>query len=128
MRGYRLYNSLKAEIEKKKRERIKISEKFVLDEISQDDFQIKTFMLNEQENLLADLADKELQRINKSKESQKGKWNRWAIVAEGKEIGDLGWFTGDCDESYILKYCRDNDIEIINTDVYKEEVKIVESK
>lgn len=132
MPGYRPYNSLKAEALKKGTEKAKITEDFITDKISQEDFQIKAFMINEQKCLLLDLADKELQRINRNEESQKGEWNRWAIMTDGKEglkeIGDLGWFTGDCDAAYIYKYCRDNGIEIIDVEVYREEVKIVETK
>lgn len=134
MIGYRLYNGLKAEIEVKKREKFKAKEDFILDTMSQEEYQIKTFMLNEQINLLNNLAEKELDRLEHLKEIKKDdkRYYRWAIITAGKkgpeEIGNLGWFTGDCDEKYILRYCRDKGIRIIKNEVYEEKVQIMESK
>jgi len=51
-------------------------------------------------------------------------WHRWAIMKDGKEIGNLGWFTEDCEELYILDHCKEKDISIGEG----EEVKIVEAK
>ena len=58
MLGYQLYNGLRIEVERKKREKAKASEDFVLNKMSQSEYQIKTFMLNEQINLLDNLAKK----------------------------------------------------------------------
>jgi len=134
MIGYRLYNELKSQAEVKKREKFKAKENFILDTMSQEEYQIKTYMLNEQINLLDNLAEKELDRLEHLKEIKKDsrRYYRWAIVTAGKEgpdeIGNLGWFTGDCDEKYILGYCKEKGIEITKNEVYEEKVQIMESK
>ena len=133
MLGYQLYNELKAQVESKKGEKNKASEDFVIGKMGQQEYQIKTFMLNEQINLLNDLAKKELDRLEhlKKKEKNPQRFYRWAIMTHGKEapkeIGNLGWFTGDCDEGYILKYCKEKGIKITKNEVYREWVEIVES-
>lgn len=134
MLGYKLYNGLKAEVEVKKREKFKANEDFILSTMSQEEYQVKTFMLNEQINLLNNLAEKELDRLEhlKDREKEEAIYNRWAIVTQGKgglvEIGNLGWFTEDCEELFILDYCKEKGIEIVKNEVYEERVRIVESK
>ena len=136
MIGYKLYNELKSQAEIKKREKYKANEDFILGTMGQEEYQIKTFMLNEQINLLNNLARQELDRLGhllgKDIKKDSRRYYRWAIVTPGKEgpdeIGDLGWFTGDCDEKYILKYCKEKGIKIIKNEVYEEKVQIMESK
>lgn len=131
MLGYQLYNELKIQVERKKREKAKASEDFVLNKMSQSEYQIKTFMLNEQINLLDNLAKKEMDRLEHLKRRKKDTqmFYRWAIMTDGKEgpkeIGNLGWFTGGCDEPYILEYCKEKGIKIIKNEVYREWVEIV---
>ena len=133
MIGYQLYNELKAQVEVKKKEKHEATEIFLEEKTGQQEYQIKTFMLNEQINLLNDLAKKELDRLEhlKKKEKNPQRFYRWAIMTHGKEapkeIGNLGWFTGDCDEGYILKYCKEKGIKITKNEVYREWVEIVES-
>lgn len=133
MIGYKLYNELKAQVEVKKGEKNKASEDFVIGKMSQQEYQIKSFMLNEQINLLNNLAKKELDRLEHLKKKKKDtqKFYRWAIMTDGKEgpkeIGNLGWFTGDCDETYILEYCKEKGIKITKNEVYREWVEMVES-
>ena len=133
MIGYKLYNELKAQVEAKKEENNKASEDFVIGKIGQQEYQIKSFMLNEQINLLNNLAEKELDRLEHLKKKKKDtqRFYRWAIMTDGKEgpkeIGNLGWFTGDCDEKYILKYCKEKGIKITKNEVYREWVEIAES-
>ena len=133
MLGYKLYNELKVEIEKKKGEKGETLEQFVLLSMSQEEWQIKTHMLNAQIKLLEELAKKELDRLEHLKKKKKDtrRFYRWAIMTHGKEvpkeIGNLGWFTGDCDEAYILGYCKEKGIKITENEVYKEWVEIVES-
>ena len=133
MIGYQLYNELKAQVEVKKKEKHEATEIYLEEKMGQQEYQIKTFMLNEQINLLNDLAKKELDRLEHLKKKKKDtqRFYRWAIMTHGKEapeeIGNLGWFTGDCDEGYILKYCKGKGIKIIKNEVYREWVEIVES-
>ena len=134
MLGYKLYNGLKAEVEVKEREKFKAKEDFILSTMSQEEYQIKTFMLNEQINLLNNLAEKELDRLEhlKDKGKEMAVHHRWAIMTQGKdglkEIGNLGWFTEDCEELFILDYCKEKGIEIMKNEVYEEVVRIVETK
>ena len=132
MLGYKLYNELRIEVERKKAEKRKTTEEFISSLMSQKEYQIKTFMLNEQINLLNNLAEKEFDRLEHLK--RKGKrdtqrFYRWAIMTDGKEgsqeIGNLGWFTGDCDEAYILEYCKEKGIKIVKNEIYREWVEIV---
>ena len=133
MIGYRLYNELKAQVETKRREKDKASEDFVIGKMSQQEYQIKSFMLNEQIILLKNLAEKELDRLKHLKKKKKDiqRFYRWAIMTDGKdgpkEIGNLGWFTGNCDEKYILKYCKEKGIKITKNEVYREWVERAES-
>ena len=134
MLGYKLYNELKAEVEIKKQEKNKKDEDFVLNKIDQEEYQIRTFMLNEQINLLNNLARKEFDRLEHLKGEKKDKaiLHRWAIMTHGKEglieIGNLGWFTEDCEELFILDYCKEKGIKITKNEVYEEVVRIVETK
>lgn len=131
MLGYQLYNGLKAEVEVKKKEKHEATEIFLEDKMSQKEYQIKTFMLNEQIDLLNNLAEKELDRLEhlKKKKDDTQQFYRWAIMTDGKEgpkeIGNLGWFTGDCDKAYILKYCKEKGIKIVENEVYREWLEIV---
>ena len=131
MMRYQLYNELEAEIKIKEIEKGKASEQFVLSKMSQEQYQIKTFMLNEQINLLNNLARKEWDRLEhlKRKKDDTQKFYRWAIMTDGKdgpkEVGNLGWFTGGCGEQYILEYCKEKGITITKNEVYREWVEIV---
>lgn len=132
--GYRLYNELKAQIEIKKREQHKATEDLLKDKLTPIEYQIKTYMERAQIDLLNELAEKEFGRLERLKKKEKDdeKFNRWAIMTHGKEglieIGNLGWFTGDCEEEYILNYCKEKGIKITKNEVYEELVRIVENE
>ena len=132
--GYRLYNELKAQVEVKKREQSKATEELLKDKITIIEYQVKTYMQRAQIDLLNKLAGEEWDRLErlKGKGKEMAVHNRWAIMTHGKEglieIGNLGWFTEDCEELFVLNYCKEKGIKIMKNEVYEEVVRIVETK
>lgn len=68
---YRLFYELRIKIQNKKKEIIELQSKFATDKVDQITYKIKAYILEQEKCLLIDLANKELQRLNRKREGHK---------------------------------------------------------
>ena len=68
---YRLFYELRIKIQNKKKEIIELQSKFATDKVDQITYKIKSYILEQEKCLLIDLANKELQRLNRKREGHK---------------------------------------------------------
>lgn len=64
-KDWRLRNELRFQVQDKKKEILNLQKRFSIGDISQVNFRIKSFILNQEKDLLVKLFEKEDSRVNK---------------------------------------------------------------